>query len=129
MDASRRGLQPLVPAEPPDLVALQRHALEVMTAANRLALGWLQSAAAQQAAAAQRTLEQMTAAARRLAAAEAAPEQAAAMLAMLEQARRLGLETAEEIAALMERLQGESFDLLDRAVRLPKGLPEEEPEA
>ena len=113
----RRGFQPLVP-EPPDVMALHRHGLEVMAAANRLALGWLQSAAAQQAAVPRRTFEEMGEAARRVAAADAGSGQAEAMLAMLEQARRLGLGTAEELAQLMARVQGEALDLMHRAMRV-----------
>ena len=118
MDGSaRRSFQPLVP-EPPDLMALQRHGLETMAAANRLALGWLQSAAEQQAAVSRRTFAEMTEAARRVAAAGAGPDQAEVMLAMLDQARRLGLETAEELARLMERVQGEALELMARAMRV-----------
>ncbi len=121
MDGSvRRGFQPLVP-EPPDLMALHRHGLEMMAATHRLALGWLQSAAAQQAAVSRRTFEEVSEAARRVAAADAGSAQAEAMLAMLEQARRLGLETAGELALLMERMQGEALDLMDRAMRVPEG--------
>ncbi|MBL6076744.1 phasin family protein [Belnapia sp. T18] len=108
-------MQPLVP-EPPDLLALQRHGIEMMAAANRLALGWLRTAAEQQAAVTRRTFEEMSAAARRVAAADAGSAQAEAMVAMLEQARRLGLETAEELAQLMQRVQGEALDLMDRAL-------------
>lgn len=117
MDGSaRRGLQPLV-SEPPDLLALQRHGIEMMAAANRLALGWLRSAAEQQAAASQRSFEAMSEAVRRVAAAGAGPDQAGVMLALLDQARRLGLETAEELARLMERVQGEALELMERAMR------------
>ncbi len=117
-EEARRGLRPLVP-EPPDLLSLQRHGIEVMAAANRLALGWLRSAAEQQAAACLRTYEALGEAARRVAAAGAGPAQAEAMLALLEQARRLGLETAEELAQLMERVQDEALALMDQAMRPP----------
>jgi hypothetical protein len=62
----------------------------------------------------------MSEAARRVAAADAGSAQAEAMLAMLEQARRLGLETAEELARLMERVQGEAIDLVGRAMQVPE---------
>ncbi len=66
------------------------------------------------------TFEEMSEAARRVAAADAGSAQAEAMLAMLEQARRLGLETAEELARLMERVQGEAIDLVGRAMQVPE---------
>ena len=119
-DASQPGYRPLVPPEPPDLVALHRHGLEMMTAANRLALGWMQQAAQQHAALTRRTFAQMTETARRVAAADAPPEQAQAVLAMLADARALSLQTAEEIAALMTRMQDEATALLDRSMRPPE---------
>ncbi len=108
------------------MMALHRHGLEMMAATHRLALGWLQSAAAQQAAISRRTFEEMSEAARRVAAADAGSAQAEAMLVMLEQARRLGLETAEELAQLMERVQGEAIELVGRSMRVPEEeMPEE----
>ena len=111
--------RPLVPPQAPDLLAMHRHGLEMVTAANRLALGWMQQAAAQHAALTRRTFAQMTETARRVAAADAPPEQARAVVDMLADARALSLQTAEEIAALMTRMQGEAAALLDQAMRPP----------
>jgi hypothetical protein len=119
----RGGLNPLVP--PPrrdraaDLLALQRHGLEMVTAANRLALSWMRDAAAQQVALTRRTLDEMAETARRVAIAEAPPGQAMAVLEMLDRARVLGIDTAQEIGALMSRMQGETVKLLDQAL-LPR---------
>jgi hypothetical protein len=115
------GYRPLVPPQVPDLLAMHRHGLEMMTAANRLALGWMQQAAAQHAALTRRTFEQMAETARRVASAEAPPEQAQAVLGMLADAREQGLQTAQEIAALMTRMQGEAVALLGQAMRPPEG--------
>jgi hypothetical protein len=122
----RAGMfRPLVPPATLDPVAealaLHRHGLEMMTAANRLAFGWMRDAAAQHAAITRRTFEQMAETARRVAAADAPPDQAEAMLAMMERAQALGLETAQEIAGLMQRMQGEATALLGQAL-----LPGEE---
>ncbi len=120
-EASRRGYRPLVPPEAQDLLAMHRHGMEMVTAANRLALGWMQQAAAQHAALTRRSFDQMTETARRAAAADAPPEQAQVMLDMLADARALSLQTAEEIAALMTRMQGEAVELLGQAMRPPEG--------
>lgn len=117
MDGDR--YRPLVPPQAPDLLAMHRHGLEMVTAANRLALGWMQQAAAQHAAVTRRTVAQMTETARRVAAAEAPPEQAQAVLAMLADAQEQGMRTAQEIAALMTRMQGEAVALLGQAMRPP----------
>ncbi len=112
------GLRPLVP--PPrvtDPLAAQRRGLEMLTAANRLAFGWMDAAVAQHAAFTRLALGRMTETARRLAAAEVPAEQTAAVLEMLDDARAQGLRTAEEIASLATRMQTETLGLLDRMLK------------
>ena len=115
------GFRPLVPPSrgtgPDDLLALQRRGLDMVSAANRLALTWLQAAATQHAAITRRTLDEMTEATRRMAVAEAPPDKAQAMLEMLTRGQTLGLQTAQEISALMQRMQGDSVALLGQALR------------
>src|SRR5690242_506531 len=74
------GYLPLVPPPrsegPEDLLELQRRGIEMIMAANRLAVGWLQAAAQQHAEVTRRALEEMAETARRLAGASAPPETA-----------------------------------------------------
>lgn len=115
-----KGLQPLVPpASAADPAALHRHGLELITAANRLAFAWLREATEQHAAFTRRALADMTANARQLAAAEDAGDQAQLMLDALARAQESGVETARAITGLMQRIQEDSADLVNRAV--PKG--------
>ena len=112
------GFEPLVPpSRVADPLAAQRRGLEMLTAANRLAFGWMDTAMAQHAALTRLALGRMTETARRLAAAEVPAEQTAAVLEMLDEARAEGLRTAEEIAALASRMQDETLGLLDRMLK------------
>lgn len=115
------GFRALVPPPrgegPEDLLAMQRRGIEMIAAANHLALGWLQAAAQQHAEVTQRTLEEMAETARRLAHASAPPEAAEAMLGMLDRAQALGLQTARELAALMQRMQGDTVSLMGQVLR------------
>jgi hypothetical protein len=101
------GFLPLVPPArgegPEDLLAMQRRGIEMIAAANQLAVGWLQAAAQQHAEVTRRTLEEMAETARRLSGASAPPETAAAVVDMLGRAQALGLGTVREIAGLMQR--------------------------
>ena len=87
MDGEARngpGLQPLVP--PPqaaDPVALHQHGVDLIAAANLLALSWLREATAQHAAVTRRALAGMTTAAQSLPAAKDAADQARIILAAL----------------------------------------------
>ena len=112
------GLRPLVP--PPDGVAdpvtLHRHGIELIAAANRLALAWLGEATAQHAAITRRALADMTTCARELAQAEGAEDQTQAMLAALTRAQDSGLDTARSIAGLMQRIQADTVALLRQGV-------------
>jgi len=116
------GLLPLVP--PPaggaaDPVALHRHGVELIAAANRLALAWMQEATSQHAALTRRALAEMTASARALAQAEDAAEQARAVLDSMARAQESGLATARAISGLMQRIQDDAVSLLGQA--LPGG--------
>jgi hypothetical protein len=117
----RPGFQPLVPPPrgdgPEDLLAMQRRGIEMITAANRLAMTWLQAAAEQHAQVTRRTLEEMAENARRLANASAPPETARAVLDMLDRAQSLGLQTAQDISALMQRMQSETVSLMGQVLR------------
>src|SRR3954454_13616372 len=117
----RPGLLPLVPPPrgdgPEDLLAMQRRGIKMITAANRLAMTWLQAAAQQHAQVTRRTLDEMAENARRLADASAPPEAARAVLDMLDRAQSLGLQTAQEIGALMQRMQGETVSLMGQVLR------------
>ena len=117
--SSKFGFMPLVPPppRPGDLLALQRRGIEMVSAANRLALTWLQAAAEQHAQVTRRTLDEMTDAARRMAVVEAPPDKTQAMLDMLDRAQSLGLQTAQEIATLMQRMQGDTIALLGQVLR------------
>ncbi len=115
-DGAGKAFQPLVPPPAPDPITRQRRGLEMVTAANRLALGWMNAAAAQHAAMTRRALRQMTETARRSAAAETPSEQAAAMLAALDSAREMGLATVRGINELMLRMQGDAARLVERAM-------------
>jgi hypothetical protein len=110
------GFRPLVPEVGVDPAALHRHGLEMLTAANRLALTWLREAAAQHAAMTRRALDEMLENARRLAAAEGGAEQTRAMIDALGRAQASGLATAQEITALMRRIQDDSMTLLDETL-------------
>ena len=110
------AFEPLVPPRPGDPVALHLHGLELLAAANRLAVSWMRATAAQHASMTRRTLEEMTEAARRVGTAQDAPDQARAMLDGLSRAQAMGLDTAREIAGMMQRMQGEALALLDQAV-------------
>ncbi len=115
-EASRtRRFEPLVPPVP-DPVGLHAHGLELLAAANRLAIAWMRQAVAQHAAFTTRTIEDMTEHARRMAAAEDASDQTSAVLDALARSRDLGLATAQEIAGLMARMQGDTLDLIAKAV-------------
>jgi len=99
-----------------DPVALHRHGMELIAAANRLAVAWLRDATAQHAALTRRALTEMTASARALAQAEDAADQARAMLDALNRAQESGLETARTITGLMQRIQSDTAELLGRAL-------------
>lgn len=115
------GFRALVPPPrgegPEDLLAMQRRGIEMIAAANHLAVGWLQAAAWQHAEVTRRTLDEMAEAARRLAGVSAPPDAAEAMLGMLDRAHALGLQTAQEIAVLMQRMQGDTVSLMDQVLR------------
>lgn len=115
------GFWPLVPPPrsggPDDLLAMQRRGIEMVAAANRLAMTWLQAAAEQHAQVTRRTLDEMTDNARRLADASAPPEAARAMMEMIDRAQSLGLQTAQEIGALMQRMQGDTVQLMGQVMR------------
>lgn len=96
---------------------MQRRGIEMVAAANRLAMTWMQAAAQQHVQVTRRTLDEMAANARRLADASAPPEAAQAMVEMLGRAQSLGLQTAQEIAALMQRMQGDTVQLMGQALR------------
>jgi hypothetical protein len=119
------GFMPLVPPPrgtgPEDLLALQRRGIEMVSAANRLALTWLQAAATQHAQMTRRTLDEMMETARRMAVTEAPPDKAQAVLEMLDRAQTLGLQTAQEIAALMQRMQGDTVALMGQVLRGGRG--------
>lgn len=121
------GLRPLVPPPPiqlaADPVALHRHGVELIAAANRLAVAWLREATAQHAAMTRRALTEMTASAKALAQAEDASDQARVMLDALYRAQESGVATARTITGLMQRIQEDTADLLTRA--LPGTPPEE----
>jgi len=89
----------------------------MVAAANRLAMTWLQAAAEQHAQVTRRTLDEMTDNARRLADASAPPEAARAMMEMIDRAQSLGLQTAQEIGALMQRMQGDTVQLMGQVMR------------
>jgi hypothetical protein len=117
-DNKPNRLQPLVPpARVVDPLAAQRQGLEMMTAANRLAFGWLDAAVAQHGIVTRLALGRMTETARRLAAVQAPADQARAMMDMLDAARTDGLRTAEELAALATRMQDETLGLLERMLK------------
>lgn len=112
-----KGLRPLVPpAGAADPAALHRHGLELITAANRLALAWLLEATEQHSALTRRALADMTANARQLAAVEGAGDQGKLMLDALARAQESGVETARAITGLMQRIQEDSAALVSRAV-------------
>ncbi|TDH62766.1 hypothetical protein E2C06_10210 [Dankookia rubra] len=115
------GFRPLVPPArdggPEDLLAMQRRGIEMVAAANRLAMTWMQAAANQHAQVTRRMLDEMTRNARHLASASAPPEAAEAMMAMLDRAQWLGLQTAQEIGALMQRMQGDTARLMSQVMR------------
>ena len=115
------GFRPLVPPPrdggPEDLLAMQRRGIEMIAAANRLAVTWLHAAAQQHAQVTRRTLDEMTDNARRLAGVSAPPETAQAVVDMVERAQSLGLQTAREIAELMQRMQGDTVQLMDQVLR------------
>jgi hypothetical protein len=115
------GFWPLVPPPrgtgPEELLAMQRRGIEMVAAANRLAMTWMQAAAQQHAQVTRRALDEMTATTRRLADASAPPETAQAMVEMLDRAQSLGLQTAQEIAALMHRMQGDTVQLMGQVLR------------
>jgi hypothetical protein len=100
-------------------MTIQRHGLELVNAANRLAFGWMAAAADQQVTLTRRLLTEMTETARQAVSAEAPPERAQAMLDMLDRARELSLSTAREIGAMMQRMQGETAELLNQALTPP----------
>ena len=115
------GFRPLVPPArgtgPEDLLAMQRRGIEMVAAANRLAMTWMQAAADQHAQVTRRMLDEMTRNARHLAGVSAPPEAAEAMVAMLDRAQALGLQTAQEIGALMQRMQGDTAQLMGQVMR------------
>lgn len=99
---------------------MQRRGIEMVAAANRLAMTWLQAAAQQHAEVTRRALDEMTENARRLAGVSAPPEAAEAMVAMLDRAQSLGLQTVQEIGALMQRMQGDTVQLMSQVMRAGK---------
>lgn len=115
------GFLPLVPPPrgegPEELLALQRRGIEMINAANRLAMTWLQAAMQQHAQVTHRMLDEMAENARRLAGASAPPETAQAVLEMLDWAQALGLQTAREIATLIQRVQGDTVALMGQVLR------------
>ena len=117
----KRGFVPLVPpprAEgPAALLEMQQRGLDMVLAANRLALSWLQQAASHHAQVTRRTLDEMSETARRMATLEAPPEKAKAAIEAVDRAQSLGLETAQEITALMQRMQGETVELMGKVLR------------
>jgi Phasin protein len=115
------GFWPLVPPPrgngPEEFLAMQRRGIEMVAAANRLAMTWLQAAAQQHAQVTRRTLDEMAENARRLAGVSAPPETAQAMVEMIDRAQSLGLQTAQEIGALMQRMQGDTVQLMGQVMR------------
>lgn len=112
-----KRFRPLVPPDgAADPAALHRHGLELITAANRLALAWLREATEQHSAFTRRALADMTANARQLAEAADAGDQAKLVLDALARAQESGVETARAITGLMQRIQEDSADLVSRAV-------------
>ncbi len=114
------GPEPLVPPAPRDPLALHRHGMEMFAAANRLAVEWMRATAEQHVKLTRRALDDMTATARHLATAETPPAQAEAMLALLARAGESGLQTAQELAQMTQRLHSDATDMLQRIVR-PEG--------
>jgi len=108
------GLNPLVPPTPVDPLMLQRRGMEMLAAANRLAVEWMRATAAQHASITRRALDDMTATARDFVAAEAAPAQAEAMLALMTRAGESGLQTAQELAAMTARMHADATAMLQR---------------
>ncbi|MFC7473553.1 phasin family protein [Dankookia sp. GCM10030260] len=102
---------------PEDLLALQRRGMEMVAAANHLAMTWMQAAAQQHAQATRRALDEMTENARRLAEVSAPPEAAQAMMAMLDRAQAMGLQTAQELVALMQRMQGDTAQVIGQVMQ------------
>lgn len=123
MEEGPRRFAPLVPESGVDPLALHRHGLEMLTAANRLALTWLRETSAQHAAMTRRALDEMLQNARQLAAAEGGAEQAQAMMDALSRAQAMGLATAQEITALMRRIQDDSLTLLGEAMARGEDAP------
>lgn len=124
MDGERpraSGFRALVPpprgSGPEDLLALQRRGMEMVAAANHLAMTWMQAAAQQHAQATRRALDEMTENARRLAEVSAPPEAAQAMVAMLDRAQAMGLQTARELVALMQRMQGDTAQVIGQVMQ------------
>jgi len=121
MPGGKGGFTPLVPPPrmegPAALMEMQQRGIEMVMAANRLALSWLQQAANHHADVTRRTLDEMTETARRLATVEAPPDKAQAALEAVDRAQSLGLETAKEITALMQRMQGDTVALLGQVLR------------
>lgn len=123
MDGGARngpGLQPLVPpSQAADPVALHQDGVDLIAAANLLALSWLREATAQHAAVTRRALAGMTTAAQSLPAAEDAADQARIILAALARAQESGLGAARAISGLMQRIQAGSVALLGQALPKP----------
>jgi Phasin protein len=121
----KSGFVPLVPPPrmegPAALLEMQQRGIEMVMAANRLALSWLQQAAHHHADLTRRTLDEMADTARRMAITEAPPEKAQAALEAVDRAQALGLETAKEITALMQRMQGDTVALLGTVLRGGRG--------
>jgi hypothetical protein len=115
------GFAPLVPPPrtdgPAALLEMQQRGIEMVMAANRLALTWLQQAANHHAQVTRRTLDEMAETARRMTTAEAPPEAAKAAIDMVDRAQALGLETAQDITVLMQRMQGDTVALMGQVLR------------
>jgi len=115
-----RGFAPLVPPRsdgPLAALEMQQRAVEMVLAANRLAVSWLQQASQHHAEVTRRMLDEMTDTARRMSSLEPPPDKAMAAIEAVDRARSLGLQTAQEIATLMQRMQGDTAALLDHILK------------
>jgi len=116
----RRGFVPLVPPRadgPMAALEMQQRAVDMVLAANRLAVSWLQQSSQHHAEVTRRMLDDMNETARRMASLEPPPEKAMAAIEALDRARALGMQTAQEITGLMQRMQGDTAALLDNLLK------------
>jgi aspartate/tyrosine/aromatic aminotransferase len=119
-----RGFAPLVPPRadgPMAALEMQQRAVDMVLAANRLAVSWLQQASQHHAEVTRRMLDEMTETTRRMASLEPPPEKAMAAIEAVDRARALGVQTAQEISALMQRMQGDTAELLDTLLKKKEG--------